>query len=97
MDFGAWDIRRAAVSGKTDRLARKINKHMDAVHRKVYELLGQGKNITRWVFIGNMKDLSASEQLCLRCENFNNFTKFRKVTPGFLFISKISIINYDKV
>jgi hypothetical protein len=59
IDLGDWDLRAAALSGKTERLMRWVFKNWDEARIKVRELGLAGKNVTRWLMIVDLKNINA--------------------------------------
>jgi hypothetical protein len=58
-ELGDWDIRKAAVAGKMDRIVRWTIKNWDMARIKIRELELQGKNVTRWTMVLDLKNMNA--------------------------------------
>jgi len=58
-ELGDWDLRKAALAGKTDRVLRWTYKNWDYGRVRVRELELQNKNITRWTMIIDLKNCNA--------------------------------------
>ncbi|XP_021966985.1 phosphatidylinositol/phosphatidylcholine transfer protein SFH2 isoform X2 [Folsomia candida] len=59
-DIGEWDIRAAVVAGKADRMAKWMSKNYDLARMRTRELGKEGKNVTRFSLIYDMKGFSAT-------------------------------------
>jgi hypothetical protein len=57
-ELGDWDLRKAALAGKMDRVVRWTLKNWDMGMVKVRELQHQGKNITRWTMVLDLKNIN---------------------------------------
>lgn len=68
-ELGDWDLRKAALAGKTDRIVRWTLKNWDAGRKRVRELELQNKNVTRWTMILDLKNINA-------ITNVNSASKF---------------------
>lgn len=54
-DIGEWDIRRAALAGKSGRLIRWVLKNYDMARIRMRELGSEGKNVTRYNLLFDFK------------------------------------------
>ena len=53
MDAGIWDIRKAALSGKSKKLVRWVLKLFDEARIKVREEQLKGNKVTRFIMLHN--------------------------------------------
>jgi len=58
-DAGIWDIRKAVLSGKGQRLVRWFIKHADEARMKIREQQLKGKKVTRFVCLVNLDGANA--------------------------------------
>ncbi|ODM91444.1 SEC14-like protein 5 [Orchesella cincta] len=66
-NFGDWDIRKLAISGKISSLNRHIDRGFEMVTDKVRKLQESGKVVAQWDFIINMENYNLVQQGCLQC------------------------------
>ncbi|ODN03993.1 SEC14-like protein 2 [Orchesella cincta] len=59
-NFGDWDIRKLAISGKISSLNRHIDRGFEMVTDKVRKLQESGKVVAQWDFIINMENYKLS-------------------------------------
>ena len=62
-----WDIRRAHLQGKLERLQRYMDKMLDEISLKVINMRAEGKNITRWVLLTNVEGFNVIQHACSSC------------------------------
>lgn len=48
--IGDWDLRRASVTGRIQRVLRYLDKAMDDATVKIREMQKDGKNVSRFLF-----------------------------------------------
>lgn len=48
MDFGKWDINKAAQKGELDRVLRYFDRMMEEAEMEVAKMQSSGKNVTQW-------------------------------------------------
>ncbi|ODM91439.1 SEC14-like protein 2, partial [Orchesella cincta] len=65
--FGEWDIRRACVSGKAQRLTRYLYKALDEATAKVRSLQSEGKQVSQWTSVLDMEGYAVSTHGCFCC------------------------------
>jgi hypothetical protein len=70
-DLGDWDVRKAVVAGKLPRLIRYTMKMWDEARIKLNELAREGKNVTRWTMILDMKNINVDQHINPRGIKFN--------------------------
>jgi len=58
-ELGDFDLRKAALAGKTDRVIRWTFRNWDAGRRAVRDLELQNKNVTRWTMVLDLKNINA--------------------------------------
>jgi hypothetical protein len=67
--FGDWDIRRAAISGQTERLVLYWAKIMEELMGKVRQLQTEGYNVTQCNYIVDIKDYNVQQHGCTQCND----------------------------
>ncbi|ODN02368.1 SEC14-like protein 2 [Orchesella cincta] len=90
--MGEWNIRRAAVTGRMDRLIRWVHKFFEDGAKRVRNLQSNGKNVTQFTILLNLEGFSPVTTACPICmpfffsiirsfeENYNgNVDKFHTV------------------
>jgi hypothetical protein len=67
-NFDLWDLRRGVLQGKRDQIIRWMTKGIQDAVEHIRELQHEGKNVTRWNFIINMKNFNLIQHGCLQCK-----------------------------
>ncbi|XP_021965856.1 protein real-time [Folsomia candida] len=67
---GEWNLRRAVVSGQSDKMLRFVDKLFEEAGLVVRNMQKSGNNITRVQFIIECLGMSVQQQLCPRCIPF---------------------------
>jgi hypothetical protein len=62
-EIGEWNIRKAALSGKMNRLIRWVWKNIDKAEIKVREMGAQGKNVSRFIIVGDLNYMSQATNI----------------------------------
>ncbi|OXA64754.1 retinal-binding protein [Folsomia candida] len=55
MDFGKWDINKAAQKGELDRVLRYFDRMMEEAEMEVAKMQSSGKNVTQWTWLVNQE------------------------------------------
>ncbi|XP_021965857.1 SEC14-like protein 2 [Folsomia candida] len=67
---GEWNLRRAVVSGQSDKMYRFIDKLYEEAGFVMRNMQKSGNNITRVQFLSEFSGVSVQQQLCPRCISF---------------------------
>jgi len=62
-DLGSWDVRAAVLAGKRDRLVKWMFKNIDMARIRARDLGKQGKNVTRFDIIFDLKGFNLATHL----------------------------------
>jgi hypothetical protein len=97
VEFDEWDLRQATLTGQFDKMYRWFCKNRDLAHKKIYEAQVQGNNVTRWVFIVNLKRLNTQIHLCSNCKEY--FFEISCTKTSYLkdFVSSVGLRFYADV
>ncbi|CAL8099405.1 unnamed protein product [Orchesella dallaii] len=66
-NIGDWDLRRASVTGRIQRVLRYLDKAMDEATIRIREMQKEGKNVTQFVFIVNLDNFNLAQHTCGPC------------------------------
>jgi len=66
-NIGDWDLRRASVTGRIQRVLRYLDKAMDEATIKIREMQKEGKNVTKFFFIVNLDNFNLAQHTCAPC------------------------------
>ncbi|CAL8109877.1 unnamed protein product [Orchesella dallaii] len=91
--FGEWDLRKAAVTGRTDRLIRWIYKYFEDATKLVRKYQADGKNVTQFTLIMDADGFSTISHACPLCMRvyFAISNIYEEHYPGS--VDKIHIVN----
>jgi hypothetical protein len=68
IDVGEWDLRKASVSGQSQKLTRYIDSIYEEINAKVRTMrLQEGKNVTQYYQIFDMEGFTLQQQGCPAC------------------------------
>jgi len=74
MNLGGWDLRKAAVTGNTERLLRYVSMYIERATTEVRKLGSENKNVSQAILIINAEEFNLITHGCLQCKyNLNNF------------------------
>ncbi|CAL8089273.1 unnamed protein product [Orchesella dallaii] len=67
IDIYDWDIRRAVLQGKGQRLLRYMDYLLESITTQVFERQDRGMNVTQWKVLGNADGFNLIEHGCPLC------------------------------
>ncbi len=68
MKFGLWDIRRAVLSGETDRVYKYLIRIWEQTTGRARTANAQNPKVTQWVSVTDLHRYNLKQQGCLGCE-----------------------------
>jgi len=67
--LGDWDIRKAAIVGKTQRLMKYIDKLVEEVNVLIRKSQEKGHNVTQFTLIMDLNNYNLAQQGCAQCRD----------------------------
>jgi len=65
--IGFWDARKAVISGKGQRIERFVYKMLVEAESKIRQKQKEGKEVTRFVILLDLKGFNLAQHACLQC------------------------------
>ncbi len=85
IDIYEWDIRRAAIQGRGQRLLRYMDYLLENITQQVFERQALGMNVTQFMVLGNADGFNLIEHGCPLCKK-----------KKFFFLNSVKIIMITK-
>lgn len=73
--IGSWDIRRAVLAGKGDRLNRYFDRLLEQCLQMIIQMQNNGQTVTQFTLLYEMGNFNLVQQGCAACKG-NKFAKF---------------------
>jgi len=86
VDIYEWDLRRAILQGRNQRLLRYLYRLLEDITEQIFEAQENGQNVTRFVVLGNADGFNLVQHACSLClPTWVQFVQtFETHYPGFL-------------